>query len=818
MGETKPAKKIIIICLLALVMGLVGLALYLAFGKTPQVTVSTYFDKDRVVAVVSQGEAADIESARALRDALERYGSYGEGGAISHYVLGTEGCEELGTCLTKAVEDHNVKALVVLKAGVGTAKAFMEIRKKHPHLMLLASEPEEDPGAVSKDATLVVGGDHVARAYNIPMMARSMGARTIVRLCRGKDTHSVSEGNFLAVMDKVASDNGLKINEIVIPPTVDSPERASDYVRNFFPEWIYRFTPFTLFFTCEDILKEPLLNAVIHQGGFFLEGFSPSPYVAYPEVLGVKGASRMDPEDLIAELGDEVIEEDYGARLGASPSSMSYELGTALMEFAFKVLDGYAKPTDFSQILSSGTSSSPWHLKTYQDPLTRREVPHSLMVYQDPLILGMGMDPNPQAAVPQKYNFVYAKRPLSSFHIGILTSDTGQSRGDLLGAMEMIRRYGKASEGGLISHESFHNDFTENVRGTQALVEGFLEDPLLKVIVINQGIPGVAQGLATVMAERPDIFIIVSQAHEDLRIVAQVSDLIVVTDFVARGYLIPHSARVLGAEAFVHISFPRHMKQLKTQRRHDLMKLSCQEQGIKFYEVEGLDPTGPGGLEAATEDILQRYPGWLESYGPKTAFYSTNDSHAGALISSVIEHGGYFVEADIPSPLTGYPEAMGIPVKEDGTLEYWPKYVKLLEERAVRLHARGRLGTWVYPSGFTMSAGSIEFGRRVMQGETEPGNTVGILSALESFTPGTKWTGTFFVDVYSGRPLRDILLIYQDTYILGKGFLHTPEVNIPYEYQLTGFAFTNEQRAIIKPSPRSGSPAEDKKAVENYIH
>jgi hypothetical protein len=95
-----------------------------------------------------------------------------------------------------------------------------------------------------------------------------------------------------------------------------------------------------------------------------------------------------------------------------------------------------------------------------------------------------------------------------------------------------------------------------------------------------------------------------------------------------------------------------------------------------------------------------------------------------------------------------------------------------------------------------MGMAAVEFGRRIVQAESEPGNTAAILHTLDSFTPGSKWSGTFFVDAFSGKPLRDIILLYQDTYILGRGYLHTRDVSIPKEYFLTGFSFSSEAKDI----------------------
>nr|MCR4715246.1 DUF3798 domain-containing protein [Treponemataceae bacterium] len=47
------------------------------------------------------------------------------------------------------------------------------------------------------------------------------------------------------------------------------------------------------------------------------------------------------------------------------------------------------------------------------------------------------------------------KQENKTFHIGIVTGTVSQSEDDLRGAEELIKRYGKASEGGMIQHITY---------------------------------------------------------------------------------------------------------------------------------------------------------------------------------------------------------------------------------------------------------------------------------------------------------------------------------------------------------------------------
>ncbi|MDR1650235.1 MAG: DUF3798 domain-containing protein, partial [Synergistaceae bacterium] len=153
------------------------------------------------------------------------------------------------------------------------------------------------------------------------------------------------------------------------------------------------------------------------------------------------------------------------------------------------------------------------------------------------------------------------------FHIGIVTGTVSQGEDELRGAEEMIKLYGDASSGGMVRHVTYPDSFMAEMETTIAQIAGMADDPLLKVIVVNQGVPGTTEGIRRAKEKRPDIICLVGEAHEDPNVIGSVADMVIQADFISRGYLIPHSAKELGAKTFVHISFPRHMSYESLGRR-----------------------------------------------------------------------------------------------------------------------------------------------------------------------------------------------------------------------------------------------------------
>ncbi|MDR3038964.1 MAG: DUF3798 domain-containing protein, partial [Candidatus Adiutrix sp.] len=293
-----------------------------------------------------------------------------------------------------------------------------------------------------------------------------------------------------------------------------------------------------------------------------------------------------------------------------------------------------------------------------------------------------------------------------------------------------------------------------------------------------------AEAFRKIRAKRPDIILLAGETHEDTDVIAPAADLVVNADFLSRGYLIPHSAWELGAKTLVHISFPRHLGYDDLARRRAIMAQACADLGLRFVDEEAPDPTGDAGVDGARRFILEKFPAWLAKYGRDTAFFSTNEAHAVPLIRQVADLGGIFVEADIPSPLLGYPEAFDLDLQAEAEAGDWPALLKKVEEAADRHEAGGRLGTWAYSLGFCHTAGLAEFGKLIAEGRAGISDTKALLAGYGKFSPGAKWNGTYYMDPVTSKPIKNYLLIYQDTYIFGRGYLGAASLDIPEKYFL----------------------------------
>ena len=364
------------------------------------------------------------------------------------------------------------------------------------------------------------------------------------------------------------------------------------------------------------------------------------------------------------------------------------------------------------------------------------------------------------------------------FHIGIVTGSLSQSEDDRRGAEAFQNKYGADN----VTLAIYPDNFTEEPETTIQIMVNLADDPDMKAIVVNQAVDGTMEAFRQIHEKRPDIFCIAGEAYEDFDEISSVADLVVNSDFVNRGYLMIHTAHELGCDTFVHISFPRHMSYEIISRRVAIMKAACEEFGMKFEMEEAPDPTTEVGVPGAQSYILEHAPEWVKKYGQNTAYFCTNDAHTEPLIKMLLEHGGYFIEADLPSPLLGYPGALGLDLTAgSGDFE---QILAEVESAVVDAGGAGRFGTWTYSYGYTVSAGLAEHARNVILGESKLTDMSDISKALGAFSPKAEWTGLAYTDAETGSRLDNTFLIYQDTYIMGDPgyYVGSTKIEVPEKY------------------------------------
>lgn len=366
----------------------------------------------------------------------------------------------------------------------------------------------------------------------------------------------------------------------------------------------------------------------------------------------------------------------------------------------------------------------------------------------------------------------------ADYHIGIVTGSVSQSEDDRRGAEAFQAQYGED----MVKLAIYPDNFTEELETTIQTIVNLSDDPQMKAIIVNQSVPGTTEAFRKIKESRPDILCIAGEGHEDLPEVGSAADLVCNNDFVARGYLIIRTAHELGCDTFVHISFPRHMAYETMSRRVAVMKEACKEFGMEFVLETAPDPTSDVGVAGAQAYILEKVPEWVSKYGKNAAYFCTNDAHTEPLLKQLLEYGGYFIEADLPSPLMGYPGALGIDLTaEAGDFD---KILAKVESSINEKGGAGHFGTWAYSYGYTTSAGLAQHAMNVLNGESELDDIDDIAKAYQVYSPKAEWNGSNYTNVETGVKLDNVFLIYQDTYIMGDPghFMGSTKIEVPEKY------------------------------------
>ena len=371
-----------------------------------------------------------------------------------------------------------------------------------------------------------------------------------------------------------------------------------------------------------------------------------------------------------------------------------------------------------------------------------------------------------------------------NYHIGVVTTSVSQSEDNARGAEAVVKQYGASNEGGKITVVTIPDNFMQEQETTISQMVSLADDPEMKAIVVAEGIPGTYPAFKAIREKRPDILLFVNNTHEDPVQVSTVADVVVNSDSVARGYLIVKTAHDLGATKFMHISFPRHLSYETISRRRAIMEQTAKDLGMEYIEMSAPDPLSDVGVPGAQQFILEQVPNWIAKYGKDIAFFATNDAQTEPLLKQIAANGGYFIEADLPSPTMGYPGALGIEFTDDEKGN-WPKILEKVEKAVVEAGGSGRMGTWAYSYNFSGLQGLTDLAVKSIESGDKDFTLEKVLASLDTATPGSKWNGSLMKD-NNGVEIKNSFLVYQDTYVFGKGYMGVTSVEVPEKYGKIG--------------------------------
>ncbi len=318
------------------------------------------------------------------------------------------------------------------------------------------------------------------------------------------------------------------------------------------------------------------------------------------------------------------------------------------------------------------------------------------------------------------------------YKVGIVTGTVSQGEEEFRAAEKMIEKYGD-----MIEHVTYPDKFAQEQETTISQIASLAADPAVKSIVIVQAVPGTAAAIDKVRESREDMLFVVGVPHEDPDLIAERADIALELNQIQRGTDIIKTAKDMGAETFVHYSFPRHMSYELLAARRDVLKEQAEENGLTFVEVDAPDPTSDAGVSGAQQFILEDVPRQVETYGKNTAFFSTNCSMMEPIIKQSLEYGAIFPEQCCPSPYHAYPGALGIEIPADkaGDLDFLSAQIS---EKIAEKDGTGRFGTWTKPANVAIIEAGVEYSRDFIEGNIERLDVDAMLGYMKDVTNDTE--------------------------------------------------------------------------------
>ncbi|SET08871.1 Protein of unknown function [Natronincola peptidivorans] len=300
------------------------------------------------------------------------------------------------------------------------------------------------------------------------------------------------------------------------------------------------------------------------------------------------------------------------------------------------------------------------------------------------------------------------------FKIGLATSTVSQNEEEFRAAEKMVAKYGAD----VIRHVTYPDRFMQEQETTIAQIVALAADPEVKAIIVVQAVPGTAAAIDRIKETRDDIAFIVGNPHEDPDLITARADIVLDVDQLTRGRSIVEDAQKMGAETFVHYSFPRHMSYELLSQRRDIMKNTAAELGMNFVEVDAPDPTGDAGIPGTQQFILEDIPRQVAALGKDTVFFGTNCAMMEPMIRSIMNEGAIYTEQCCPSPYHAYPGAFGIEIPADkaGDVDFMLAQIRA---KVAEGDNTGRMASWAVPASMAMVEAGVEYGVLYAQGQVD---------------------------------------------------------------------------------------------------
>ena len=312
--------------------------------------------------------------------------------------------------------------------------------------------------------------------------------------------------------------------------------------------------------------------------------------------------------------------------------------------------------------------------------------------------------------------------------IAIVTSTVDQNEEEYRSAELLKAKYGADK----IVHRTWPVNISTEGEQMITVLQNLAADRSIKAVIINPSVINTNAAVDKLLEKRDDVFIAYCSPAENPQDVTVRANLCIHINETEMGEAMVMQAKKLGAETFVHYSFPRHMSIPTLSLRRENIREVCKREGIRFVDLTAPDPNSDVGITGAQQFIFEDVQKQVAALGKNTAFFATNCAMQYPLISQVVDEGAIFPLPCCPSPLHGFPAALGISDhictgEYDSNGSEIVRFLSLneiVDEIRSNLATRGisgRLSSWSAPASMMWTTVCTEYAIKVLNSEVADG-------------------------------------------------------------------------------------------------
>ncbi len=326
-------------------------------------------------------------------------------------------------------------------------------------------------------------------------------------------------------------------------------------------------------------------------------------------------------------------------------------------------------------------------------------------------------------------------------------------------------------------------------------------DSKVKAVVVSPAIRGTAAAFASLREKRPDLLLYAIDSEDDYLEIEEAATFVVSADQEAGAYSAAWTAARLGCTTFVYVAgqIPQGAQPAgggTAMTRHAVLVKAAAEFKLDFKETV-LRHAGPPAKNKAPvpEGVLVFDDARLlvlgmQSANEKTAFYLADETVIASMLSAVLKEGGVVAGIYPASYLMQNPELALAQNSADPTVNPSPESTaepaKILADIEKYIGLQGGSGRFVmpgYPEGPAMEAAVIFSLQRRLVKRQEKTDSAQFLGFLRQATPNISWRVDYSMDRQTGVRSRNHLLVFQDLYLIGRGYLPFTKGTIPESYR-----------------------------------